>query len=184
MMLPTGMDSSRATPRIRPSPRISLAKLYFSTRLAKPTFSWAERSATFWSKSGICFTTARPAAHAIGLPPNVVPWSPALSWSAIFWRRSTAPSGRPPPIPFAKETRSGFRPYFSKPQKVPSLPTPACTSSTMTRQPNSFCKPLMVSTISFESVITPPSAASDSSMMAQVLLSTSAFKAAQSFQVT
>ena len=45
-----------------------------------------------------------------GFPPKVVACSPAPSVNSVFSPNMTAPSGKPPPIPFAVETTSGWIP--------------------------------------------------------------------------
>ena len=51
------------------------------------------------------------AAHASGLPPYVVPWSPGTSAFATFSFARNAPIGPPQPSAFATVTISGFTPY-------------------------------------------------------------------------
>ncbi|CAM5553900.1 hypothetical protein SALBM135S_04445 [Streptomyces alboniger] len=81
-------------------------------------------------------TTASPAAHATGLPPNVVPWWPGLNSSAAAPNATVAPSGRPPPRPFASVTMSGSTPSCARcSNQCPVRPIPVCTSSRTRRVP-------------------------------------------------
>ena len=57
--------------------------------------------------SSIVSSTARAAAQATGLPPNVVPWWPGWSRSPAPPSPMQAPIGMPPPSPLARVTTSG-----------------------------------------------------------------------------
>ena len=69
-------------------------------------------SASRWFCS-IDSNTAIAAAHATGLPPNVPPSPPGCAASMISARPVTAASGRPPAMPLAESTRSGYQPKCS-----------------------------------------------------------------------
>ena len=75
--------------------------------------------------------TVFPTAIAKGLPPKVDPWVPGVIPTATFLFIRTAPIGKPPPIPFAIGTISGFIPDCSKAKKSEDLPIPSCTESAM-----------------------------------------------------
>ena len=62
------------------------------------------------SSASSVFTVASAAAHASGLPPKVVPWSPGAKPRAASSVAHTAPMGTPPPSPFARVMMSGFTP--------------------------------------------------------------------------
>ena len=70
-----------------------------------------------------------PTAIAKGFPPKVDPCVPGVMPEATFLFIKTAPIGKPPPIPFAIGTISGFTFDLSKAKKSPLLPMPHCTSS-------------------------------------------------------
>ena len=74
-------------------------------------------------------STALPAAQASGLPPKVVPCVPGTSALANCSFASTAPSGKPPPMPFADDMTSGVMPAHSCANSLPVRPMPDCTSS-------------------------------------------------------
>ena len=61
--------------------------------------------------------TLFPTAIAKGFPPNVEPCEPGVIPAATFLFIKTAPNGKPPPIPFAIGTTSGFTFDFSNAKK-------------------------------------------------------------------
>ena len=65
-----------------------------------------------------------PTVIANGFPPNVDPCEPGIIPFATFFVINTAPIGKPPPIPFAIGTISGFTLALSKAKKFPVLPIP------------------------------------------------------------
>ena len=79
--------------------------------------------------SRIMSSTASAAAAAIGLPPNVEPWAPAVIRSAASPKASVAPMGSPPPSALARVMRSGCRPSAWCMNQEPVRPMPVCTSS-------------------------------------------------------
>ena len=92
----------------RPSPRTSVTR-----------GSAASPSRIFWPSTVTCSRspsdsivpmTASAAAHATGLPPNVVPWLPGSSRSPAAPTPMQAPIGKPPPRPLATVTTSGVIP--------------------------------------------------------------------------
>ncbi len=85
--------------------------------------------------AAIVRSTARPAAQATGLPPNVVPCWPGRSRSPAAPTPMHAPSGRPPPSPLASVITSGVMPACWKANQLPSRPTPVCTSSSTSSAP-------------------------------------------------
>ena len=81
---------------------------------------------------------ARPAAAETGLPPKVVPCSPGANCGQLVPKEIIAPSGRPPPKPFAKVITSGRIFSSSYPNQVPVRPIPVCTQSKTKRTPCSL----------------------------------------------
>ena len=75
------------------------------------------------------------AAHARGLPPYVVPWSPGTSAFATSSVARNAPIGTPQPSAFATVRISGLTPYCSYANIVPVLPIPHWISSSIRRIP-------------------------------------------------
>jgi len=69
-------------------------------------------------------SVAVPAAHARGLPPNVLVASPFFSESRISALVTVAPMGTPPASPFATVMMSGTTPQFSMAQSFPVRPSP------------------------------------------------------------
>ena len=72
----------------------------------------------------IILNTSLPIFMANGFPPKVDPCVPATIPDAAFLFISTAPIGKPPPMPFAIGTISGFTLDLSKAKKSPVLPIP------------------------------------------------------------
>ncbi len=79
--------------------------------------------------------TASPAAQLSGLPPTVVPWAPVASRSAAVPNARQAPSGRPPPRPWARVTKSGAIPSLWWWNQYPVRPRAVCTSSSTSNAP-------------------------------------------------
>ena len=72
--------------------------------------------------------------EASGLPPNVEPCSPGWIWFMTSLVPKTAETGMNPPLKLLpKQTMSGLTPSCSKPNMVPVLPKPDCTSSQMNK---------------------------------------------------
>ena len=65
--------------------------------------------------------TAFPTDIAKGFPPKVLPCVPGTMPIDTFFVTKQAPSGKPPPIPFAIGTMSGIIPDFSNAKKLPVL---------------------------------------------------------------
>ena len=68
--------------------------------------------------------TIFPTAIAKGLPPKVEPCVPGVIPVATFLFIKTAPIGKPPPMPFAIGTMSGFTFECSNAKKSPLRPIP------------------------------------------------------------
>ena len=142
------------------SPRVTAAS-------SRPSFS-------------IVSITARAAAQATGLPPNVVPWLPGSSSVAAPPRAIVAPIGMPPPRPLARVTMSGTIPASVCASHSPVRPMPVCTSSTQSSAPcwavvsRAACRKPAGGTI------TPASPCMGSTMTAAVVSSTAAASAAAS----
>ena len=79
--------------------------------------------------SFIWLKTALPTAIDSGFPPKVDPWVPGIIALDTFFVIKTAPIGKPPPIPLAIGTISGFTLAYSKAKNFPDLPIPHWTSS-------------------------------------------------------
>src|SRR5713101_1739138 len=123
--------SANSTACMRPRPRTSLPP-----RVWIAAFSISPISAA-WPTSrsrSMTFSTARAAAHASGLPPNVDPWSPGSNTSALGAAR-TAPIGTPPPRPLASVITSGVMPWCWCANHRPVRPSPVCTSSRISSKP-------------------------------------------------
>ena len=74
--------------------------------------------------------TARPTAHASGLPPNVEPCDPGVSTPRMSQSATTADSGTmPPPSALPRMYMSGTTPSWSQANSLPVRPKPDCTSS-------------------------------------------------------
>src|SRR5690606_27370946 len=129
-------------PSSRPAPRTSATSR--SPRSSTPCRSRSPTRLT-WSSSpsaALVRSTASAAAHATGLPPNVLPWLPGGSREAgspppgaVSVKTTQAPSGRPPPSPLASVTTSGVTPSAWGADRWPVRPTPVCTSSSTSRAP-------------------------------------------------
>ena len=89
----------RSSPISRPSPRTSVTR----GSAASPSRSFCPRTVACSSRpsSSMVRITASAAAHATGLPPNVVPCWPGSSRSPAAPRPMQAPIGMPPPRPLA-----------------------------------------------------------------------------------
>ncbi len=73
----------------------------------------------------------------MGLPPKVEPWLPGVKSEAAVPKAIMAPSGSPPPNPFAKVITSGRIPECSYPNHSPVRPIPVCTASIASNAPAS-----------------------------------------------
>mmetsp|Transcript_31237 Transcript_31237/g.93752 ORF Transcript_31237/g.93752 Transcript_31237/m.93752 type:complete len:317 (+) Transcript_31237:80-1030(+) len=132
---PSSGASSR--PSSNPRPRTSATfEGCFAAMAARPALSCAPRAAALATRpsSSIAAATARPAAHAKGLPPYVVAWSPGAKTLAASLQ-SIAPSGTPPPTALAHVRTSGLTPRCWCAQSLPVRPTPAWTSSNTSKAP-------------------------------------------------
>ena len=72
----------------------------------------------------IVSSTARAAAQAIGLPPNVPPRPPGGTVSITLAFPTTPDIGRPPPILFPTQVKSGSIPKCSIANILPVRPIP------------------------------------------------------------
>ena len=128
--------SLTSMPIISPRPRVAPKQGSFSASI------WLRRYVPLaWTSSRkasvrVSWTT-RPAAAHTGLPPKVVAWVPGPSTSRHFSLARMPLMGRPPAMPFAKETASGAMPYCWKAKRLPVRPTPVWTSSISSSQSRS-----------------------------------------------
>ncbi len=121
--------------------------------------------------------TASAAAHATGLPPNVVPWLPGSSRVAAAPMPIVAPIGTPPPSPLARVTTSGTTPDSVCASQAPVRPTPVCTSSTQSSAPCRVVTSLVAARNPGGGTTTPASPCIGSTITAAVLSSTAAARA-------
>ena len=118
--------------------RMKADRLGFPVLRGKSVATISLPSAAACSQSpsaAIVRSTASPAAHATGLPPNVVPCWPGVSRSPAGPTPMHAPSGSPPPSPLASVITSGVMPACWKANQLPSRPMPVCTSSSTSSAP-------------------------------------------------
>ena len=106
-----------------------------SASAVSPFIRCAPTSAAFFtSSSRNSVIVASAAAHATGLPPNVLACAPG--GHAISPPRATAtPSGRPEAMPFAIAMMSGSTSQYSIANIFPDRPIPDCTSSATSKIP-------------------------------------------------
>src|SRR4028119_1108916 len=121
--------SLRSNPTSNPSPRTSAP----GTRSASTSSAFfstlpLNRTSSRNSSSSTTPSTALTAAIASGLPPKVEPWLPGPS-AANGSLASTAPTGNPPPRPFALARTSGTTPIPWYAYRCPVRPAPVWTSS-------------------------------------------------------
>src|SRR5687768_4247664 len=133
------------------------------------------------SSSSTVSHTATAAAHATGLPPKVLAWSPGTNAPAAASATSRHPIGSPFASPFARVTASGRTPSCSKAKNVPVRPTPVWTSSKTSSAPASSASVRAASTNLASSGMIPPSPSTGSSRMQPVSLVTAASSDATSF---
>mmetsp|Transcript_43670 Transcript_43670/g.72567 ORF Transcript_43670/g.72567 Transcript_43670/m.72567 type:complete len:293 (+) Transcript_43670:131-1009(+) len=134
--------SASSIPVMSPQPRTSLtipgclvAMSCSPARNSSPRLATWSNIANDPSEPSTSCATARPAAHANGLPPKVLAWSPGPKTVAATPRVSMQPMGTPPPSALADVKISGVTPRFSCPHNLPVRPTPVCTSSKMSSAP-------------------------------------------------
>src|SRR4051812_29592923 len=129
--LPSSTTNASHSPRPRTSCRSGAVTADNAARHCSPTSrTWPSRP----SRS-ITMRTASAAAHETGLPPNVEPWSPRRNASAAAPVARHAPTGSPPPNPFASVTTSGRTPSCWCANHAPVRPMPPCTSSMTSSAP-------------------------------------------------
>ena len=87
--------------------------------------------------ASIVSRTASAAAHAIGFPPNVLPWSPRRSAVPQSPKPMQAPIGSPPPSPLASVITSGRTPSCWCANQAPVRPIPLWISSSTSSAPAS-----------------------------------------------
>ena len=132
------------------------------------------------SSSSTVSTTAHAAAHATGLPPNVLAWSPGSNATGSSSATSSAPIGKPLASPFASVTASGFVPRRCHAKKLPVRPTPVCTSSNTSKAPCSSAMSRARARNSGRAGWMPPSPCTGSMRMHAVSSSTTAASDAES----
>ncbi|EAL60243.1 conserved hypothetical protein [Wolbachia endosymbiont of Drosophila simulans] len=125
------MSAFTFIPSINPFP---LTSSIIGNLLAKSSslfFKYLPLISTFFKKPGLSnsSSTALPTEVASGLPPKVEPCIPTAIYLAAFSVARQAPSGNPPPIPFARAHISGSTPICSYANNFPVLPAPHCTQS-------------------------------------------------------
>ena len=104
---------------------------------ARPSASRPPTAAA-WASSpsaSMVASTARAAAQATGLPPNVLPWSPLASAVAAGPSPMQAPIGSPPPSPLASVSTSGTTPSDWWANQPPVRPMPLWISSMTSSAP-------------------------------------------------
>ena len=175
-----------STPSIRPRPRTSVISRCSSAILFSCPFHSPPSSADLSTSPSafMVLITALAAAQARGLPPKVVPWVPGVKVRASSGEATMAPMGTPPPRALAREIMSGTTPKCWKPNHLPVLPNPVCTSSTISSAPCSEHRSLAVRKYSRSAGMTPPSPCTGSSMTAAVPRSTWDFSPSMSLKPT
>mmetsp|Transcript_13544 Transcript_13544/g.34567 ORF Transcript_13544/g.34567 Transcript_13544/m.34567 type:complete len:236 (+) Transcript_13544:195-902(+) len=170
----TATSTPMSIPPFRPL-RISFTRAGWAARRRCRPASSARDTASMRSRNAgaeMMSNTALATAHASGLPPNVVPWSPALMCLATRSFTSTAPMGRPFASGFASVTMSGCRPGQAKWAKSgPVRARPVCTSSMISTAPTSAQRCWTASRNSCVAGRTPPSPWTVSTMTPAVLSS-------------
>mmetsp|Transcript_41580 Transcript_41580/g.106380 ORF Transcript_41580/g.106380 Transcript_41580/m.106380 type:complete len:319 (+) Transcript_41580:2892-3848(+) len=140
-LLPLSITTSM--PRKRPQPRTSPTQGACPPSLRSPLSRNAPTSAALACSPSSASTssTASPAAHAALHPPPVLKYSmPLANACAMRCVVTTAPMGKPFPMPLPSVTISGrVSPAASKPQKEqPMRPKPVCTSSATQTAPTAL----------------------------------------------
>src|SRR5664280_222123 len=130
--------------------------------------------------ASIVAITASASAIASGPPPNVVPRSPFLIPAASASPTSTAPTGKPPPSPFAVVSTSGRMPCACAANGCPVRPIPHCTSSKMRMAPAAAVAVRAVSRKARESARAPATPWTGSRITAATSLVTARSRAAAS----